>query len=206
MFSPGWRHNIERKVSDSLTSWVLDPCGGRHWIRNRIRWVPGASGRWGCPRWTPRLGPPIKAIKRSKTSPSFLSFFPFFFFQLGYKSIPRGEMNTMTSLGSNCVCQFLQVDRERSCFSGVELQSKRDEAENRTILGRNGLLPTTATTTTYTLQPGQQSPNLLFFGGVSCAEFLSSWKIKKKKKLVSQGQQKHTQHTHTEHVGNGGRW
>jgi hypothetical protein len=60
-------------------------------------------------------------------------------------------------------------------FSGVELQSKRDEAENRTILGRNDLLPSNNNNLhTHTLHPTAAAvTKFVVFVGVSCAEFSS---------------------------------
>lgn len=80
----------------------------------------------------------------------------------------------MTSL--ELCANFLQVDREKEVlFWRVELQSKRDEAENRTILGRNDLLPSNNNNLhTHTLHPTAAAvTKFVVFGGVSCAEFSS---------------------------------
>jgi hypothetical protein len=68
------------------------------------------------------------------------------------------------------------VDREKEVlFWRVELQSKRDEAENRTILGRNDLLPSNNNNLhTHTLHPtAAVTKFVVFWWGVSCAEFSS---------------------------------
>jgi hypothetical protein len=105
----------------------------------------------------------------------------------------------MTSL--ELCANFLQVDREKEVlFWRVELQSKRDEAENRTILGRNDLLPSNNNnlhTHTHSTQQ-QQSPNLLFLvGGFVCRVFFFN-----KRRSWCHKDNKNTR-THTEHVGNG---
>lgn len=71
----------------------------------------------------------------------------------------------MTSL--ELCANFLQVDREKEVlFWRVELQSKRDEAENRTILGRNDLLPSNNNNLhTHTLHPTAAVTKFVVFGG-----------------------------------------
>ena len=185
-----WRHSILKYMKEILTSWLLDPCGDRHWIRNRIRWVLDASRRWGCPRWTPTSSSQIKTIKQSKVSSfSSISFLICCSPQFRWY---RHDDVTLFSVQIFCANSFyFQVDQKRSLSQsgGVELQSKRD-AENRTILGRSETI-CWATATTTNLH-STQSPKMC------CSFFLISFFFfqKGEKVDVTHTHKKHT-HTHT---------
>ena len=88
--------NKRTTVNDQLTSWFLDPCAGRYWIRNRIRSVRGELVHWGCPRWKPIRTRRRRPSTRAGRQPSiFVIFFSFSFWNYFDWNTSNAEVDSM---------------------------------------------------------------------------------------------------------------